>query len=30
MRHHIQALIRAAADLVYCSVCGWWYPAHSH
>ncbi|MBP2583017.1 hypothetical protein J3A78_003495 [Streptomyces sp. PvR006] len=30
MRRHIHALIRVAADLVYCGTCGWWHPPHSH
>jgi hypothetical protein len=30
MRRHIHALVALAADLVYCPVCGWWYPPHGH
>lgn len=29
MRRHIHALMTLAND-VYCSICGWWYPPHSH
>lgn len=33
MRRHIHALIHRlgiAHTTVYCEICGWWYPPHSH